>query len=234
VGNSATSGAGGVYGSFQSAFNNCIVYFNTAPTNPNHIYSSMNYSCASPLAPGNGNIDLAPHFVDTNGGSNLRLQTNSPCINAGNNAYVSSGTDLDGRPRIVGGTVDMGAYEFQGPGMSEFIGWLAQYHLPTDGSADLADTDADGHNAWQEWKAWTNPTNALSVLQLLTPQPQPDGLLLTWQSVLGHNYSLERATNATGPFSLLHSNIIGQADTTSVADTNLSGRAFLYRVSVPE
>jgi hypothetical protein len=39
------------------------------------------------------------------------LQANSPCINAGNNGYVVSATDLDGNPRIVGGTVDVGAYE---------------------------------------------------------------------------------------------------------------------------
>ena len=48
-------------------------------------------------------------------GGNLHLQTNSPCINGGNNSYVIGTTDLDGNPRIASGIVDIGAYEFQGP-----------------------------------------------------------------------------------------------------------------------
>jgi hypothetical protein len=52
-------------------------------------------------------------FVDL-AGEDLHLQMNSPCINAGNNAYVVGTIDLDGNLRVVGGTVDMGAYEYQG------------------------------------------------------------------------------------------------------------------------
>src|SRR5215470_15935954 len=57
---------------------------------------------------GIGNFTNKPLF----GFGSLRLQAGSPCINAGNNAYVTSSTDLDGNPRISGGTVDVGAYEF--------------------------------------------------------------------------------------------------------------------------
>jgi hypothetical protein len=175
--------------------------------------------------------------VDTNGWVNLRLQSNSPCINAGNNAYVTSPTDLVGNPRIIGGTVDMGAYEnIDGATINGVPwAWLLQYGLPTDGSADTLDSDLDGHNAWQEWKTWTDPTNALSVLKLLTPQPDPNGVVVSWQSVLGHSYSIERATNATSPFSLLQTNIPGQSGTTSFNDTNAAaGGALLYRVAVPQ
>lgn len=52
-----------------------------------------------------------PKFV---GASDYRLQASSPCINAGNNSYVTTSIDLDGNARIVGAAVDQGAYEYQG------------------------------------------------------------------------------------------------------------------------
>jgi len=107
---------GGAYG---GALYNCIVYFNSATSGPNYDtnYCVLNYCCTTPLPTnGVGNITNAPLFVNTNGWSNLHLRTNSPGINAGNNDYVATTTDLDGNPRIAGGTVDMGAYEFQ-PGV---------------------------------------------------------------------------------------------------------------------
>ena len=42
------------------------------------------------------------------------LSATSSAINAGDNSLISGyTTDLLGNPRIVGGTVDMGAYEFE-------------------------------------------------------------------------------------------------------------------------
>jgi parallel beta-helix repeat protein len=230
-GNWANYGGGGAYGCILY---NCIVYYNTAPVGANYYFlSSLNYCCTRPIPTnGVGNISTGPLFVDSANG-NLRLQSNSPCINAGNNAYVSGTTDLDGRPRIVGGTVDIGAYEFQ-PGVSgAFIGWLQQYGLPTDGSADYADPDRDGMNNWQEWVCGTNPTNRLSVLRLLSPSITSTNVTVSWQSVAGVNYFLERSANPAAPFTLLATNILGQAGMTSCGDTNAAGKGpFFYRVGI--
>jgi hypothetical protein len=60
-----------------------------------------------------GNISADPLFVDSTK-SNYQLQAGSPAINAGTNlAPDMPRLDRAGHPRIVGGTVDLGAYEFQ-------------------------------------------------------------------------------------------------------------------------
>src|SRR5580765_6566400 len=103
TGNSVGEG-GGASG---CTLNNCIVYFNTAAQGADYDFSSaLNYSCTTPLPTnGVGNITDAPLFVDKAAG-NLRLQSDSPCINAGLNAFAPVGPDLDGNPRIKGDSVD--------------------------------------------------------------------------------------------------------------------------------
>jgi hypothetical protein len=120
TGNWANYGGGAGY---ATTLRNCIVYYNglknsaagdSSPTlsDSNHAGSTLGFCCTVPMPTnGIGNIINAPRFVDLAAG-NLRLQPDSPCIDAGTNAYVSSLTDLDGRLRIVGRGVDMGAYEF--------------------------------------------------------------------------------------------------------------------------
>ena len=89
-----------------------------------------------------GNIDVDPLFVDADGpdgiigteDDNLRLQADSPCIDVGDNSVVTAATDLDGKPRIVNGTVDMGAYEHQLPRVI------------------YVDTDAVGANDGSSWE----------------------------------------------------------------------------------
>jgi hypothetical protein len=230
--------AGG--GAFRATLNNCSVYYNTAysaaPQYANQDSDSvLNYCCTTPQPTnGFGNFTNEPLFLNRNG--NLRLQTNSPCINSGNNAYATLNVDLDGNPRIVGGTVDIGAYEFQNPGSIISYAWLQSYHLPTDGSADYADPDHDGMNNWQEWSAGTDPTNPTSVLRVLSAVPLGANVIVTWESVAGVSYFIERATDLAGPppvFSPVATSIPGQAGMTTFTDTTAAGTGpFFYRVCV--
>ena len=133
----------------------------------------------------------------------------------------------------------MGAYEFQTNASGLFIAWLQQYGLPTDGSADATDPDTDGLTTWQEWRCQTNPTNALSALRLLSAAASRTNtnVTVTWQSVAGGNYFLERSVNlgASPAFTALAMNILGQAGSTTYTDTNAPGAGPLfYRVGVSQ
>jgi len=253
ISNTAAIG-GGVWRSFAK---NSILYYNT--TTLDAFYAGPNYSrgdleayapeghldfCCTPIDPnfllGLGIsytnifyaiIEAEPRFIDLSAG-NLRLQSISPCINAGNNAYIAASTDLDGRPRILSGRVDIGAYEFVQP----FNDWLQQYGLPTDGSADFTDFDNDGLNNFQESVAGTNPTNSVSTLQMLSPTTDSSGVVVRWQSVTDRFYFLERSTNlALGSFSSVATSIAGQSGTTSFTDTNAPvTEPSFYRIGVQQ
>jgi hypothetical protein len=183
---------------------------------------------------GFGNITNVPHFVDQFAGD-LRLLTNSPCINAGDNGFTSGASDLDGNPRIAGGTIDIGAYELQNPSSQVSYAWLQHYRLPIDGSADYADPDGDGMNNWQEWRCGTDPTDAESALRLLSALPAGTNVAVTWQSVAGLNYLLERCTNlgVELAFTTVATNIAGLTNTTTFIDTNVVvGLPAFYRVGI--
>jgi len=230
VGNSATSQGGGTWG---GAIYNSIVYYNSAPTDSNASSGPIFYSCTTKTT-GTG-ITNEPAFVDSAAGD-LRLSSNSPCINAGNNAYITNATDLAGEARIAAGTVDIGAFEFQSPGSIISYAWLQQYGLPADGSADDVDSDGDGMNNWQEWRAGTVPTNALSVLTMVAATPGSSGVTVRWQSVGGKFYSLQRGTNLgfeSHSLVTVFSNILGNAGTTSYLDSSAPNSELLfYRVGV--
>ena len=72
---------------------------------------------------GAGNIDSDPLFITAvpsapSTGGDLHLQSTSPVIDTGYNGFTNPSlpaTDLDGHARILGGTVDLGAYEYDTP-----------------------------------------------------------------------------------------------------------------------
>ncbi len=61
----------------------------------------------------NKNNPIGPDSIWATADDGLQLSATSPAINAGNTAYIPIGIggDITGAPRVVGGTVDLGAYE---------------------------------------------------------------------------------------------------------------------------
>jgi hypothetical protein len=115
--------------------------------------------------------------------------------------------------------------------------WLQQYGLPTDGSVDYSSLDGTAFSIYQDWIAGLNPTNPASVLAMLTPTAAANasGITITWQSVSGISYLLQRSTNlfAQPAFLTIQSNITGQANTTSYTDTSATNNfPYFYRIGV--
>ena len=77
---------------------------------------TLSHSCypeADESAAG-GNLAQNPRFRRE--GADYRLKAKSPCRDAGDpTGWTAADTDLDGRPRILGGAVDMGCYELDRP-----------------------------------------------------------------------------------------------------------------------
>ena len=104
VGNEAAATGGGANG---GTVWNCIISGNL----PDDLHDVTDYYSCATNATGPGSITNNPLFV---GGSDYRLQADSPCINAGTNqAWMTDAKDLDGNERLWprGGTVDVGCYE---------------------------------------------------------------------------------------------------------------------------
>ena len=176
TGNWATGSEASGGGAYDSTLDNCIIYYNTAQGAPdNYDGGTLNYCCTTPLpSSGTGNITAAPLFVDQLNG-NLRLQSNSSCINVGNNASASGTADLDGNPRTVNGTVDIGAYERQVPAC------FAPLALPGPHGLDLTLTGEVGRAydlhasvnlvSWFWLARLTNTTGQATYTDPLTPCP---------------------------------------------------------------
>jgi hypothetical protein len=113
----------------------CDVY--TPSTIPGFFFNNDVYSdsgaaydatCGTPASV-SGNISVDPAFLSREA-QNYRLSPGSPVIGAGQTSLSEvPATDLDGNPRVVGGKIDPGAYEF--PGIGSFTLSPASLTFPT-------------------------------------------------------------------------------------------------------
>lgn len=111
---------------------NCIVFNNSSDgiNNDKNIFNgTWSYTCSYPLRTGTANLNDAPEFEaagtgygQSHTGGDYRLSSASPCVNVGSDqAWMASGFDLEGGPRIFGTHTDIGAYERDAPALTAII-----------------------------------------------------------------------------------------------------------------
>jgi hypothetical protein len=204
VGNSAPDGKALACDSFSQKYPsslqlmNCILW-----DGGNEIWNddgstiTITYSDVESGWPGEGNIDIDPCFVepgywDQNDtpdqpwddfwvDGDYHLLAGSPCIDAGDPNYVAgpNETDLDGKPRIIGGRIDMGAYEYSPPiqadvrivprtiSLASSGKWIAAFlRLPEE--YNIADIDPNSiflENEIEPERFWLSEDNQIALIK---------------------------------------------------------------------
>jgi predicted outer membrane repeat protein len=192
VNNSSDNQGGGILQWYEhengSTVSNCILWGNTAGSGQQILLRSemsvgycdiegigISTLSGAKLHLGKGIFDEYPSFIDPVN-DNYHLLPDSPCVNAGDPNYVPepNETDLDGMPRVNGGRIDMGAYEFNyqpvaiaGPNQTAyaFINGLADVNLNGSGSYD---DDGDVLDYYWSWTIDSNVCQANGVSPCIT------------------------------------------------------------------
>ncbi|HLX68050.1 MAG TPA: S8 family serine peptidase, partial [Verrucomicrobiae bacterium] len=136
----------------------------------------------------------------------------------------------------TGGRLDLQRIvDTDGNGLPDW--WEQEFFGHLTGTDPTADPDHDGMSNLAEWIAGTNPTNAASSLRLTSiSATNPGAIAVSWSSVAGKSYWLERTTNlATGFGTVVATNIPATAPTNTVTDTSAPpANAGFYRVGVQQ
>ncbi len=109
----------------------------------NDIYSAYGsaYTSTCPDQTGtNGNLSVDPLFADLLS-ADYHIQSGSPAENAGSNsAPERTATDFDGDPRTVGGTMDIGADEYNSPTTSTLSSHALHFEAQDVGTSSAPQT----------------------------------------------------------------------------------------------
>ncbi|MHC4559277.1 MAG: right-handed parallel beta-helix repeat-containing protein, partial [Planctomycetota bacterium] len=164
TGNNAATYGGGMYNSGSSpTLKQCVLWANIAQTldqihDDGTSVTVVSYSDVQGGWPGVGNIDNDPSLTP-----NPHLRAGSPCIDAGDPAFVvdpCAPYDIDGENRIINGRVDIGADEFldsDTDGLPDF--WESLHFESATGASFSADPDNDGLTNLQEYELFSSDPN---------------------------------------------------------------------------
>jgi hypothetical protein len=142
----------------------CVLWANIAQTldqihDDGTSVTVVSYSDVQGGWPGVGNIDNDPSLTP-----NPHLRAGSPCIDAGDPAFVvdpCAPYDIDGENRIINGRVDIGADEFldsDTDGLPDF--WESLHFESATGASFSADPDGDGLTNLKEYELFGSDPNA--------------------------------------------------------------------------
>jgi hypothetical protein len=136
----------------------------------------------------------------------------------------------EGGTLVVPGTytlVDSNSNGISDTWEQQYFGGVAPGHSPAN------DADRDGSSDLAEFMAGTNPTNAVSRLQLLSPQLATTGdLLMRWASTTGRGYRVQGSADAVTWQILTDWIFATSSASTATVPFPTNGAPYLFRLEV--
>ncbi len=238
---------GGIGGSGSTPGNtrfNRNLYYSSVANPDKHLWtwgSSEHYGIGNWRSTGqdaNAVYNLNPRFANPAAG-NFSIGADSPAVGKGTNRTDCGLFDLGGHPRIHGGAVDIGAYEYY-PYTTNGTphAWLDRHGLAgtnTYAAADWGDVDLDGMAAWQEYQAGTDPSDGGSVFKFIGIDPVAGIAWLGGTNDANMSFQVWRSTNLVDPVAwVLAANRPRQNGTNTWSDPSMETTASLfYRITAP-
>jgi len=162
------------------------------------------------------------------GSGTYPLITGASGISASNFALGTVPSGYVGTLGASGGTLNLTVMTVQENWRLTYFGTTAN----SGNAADTADPDGDGMTNAQEFAAGTSPTDSSSVLKISQLQISGADYVVSFSSVAGKTYRVERSdTLANGSWTTVSNNIAGTGGVLQVTDTGAAAQPKrFYRV----
>lgn len=110
--------------------------------------------------------------------------------------------------------------------------WLESFGLPLSNESTRDDSDGDGSNNGDEFKAGTDPTNSLSLLKISSAELQGNNLVIEWPVVAGKTYSLWSSSTLAQDSWILEESGISSPGVMAVRSLPIDQTRNFFRVEV--
>ena len=223
----------------QAMFDQVALTGQTNPEAPTSVTTTTgNGQVAVNWTPSTGATSYTVQWTTTSGGTYTTLASGLTGTSFTDTGLGDSTTRYYVVTAVNSNGTSANSSETPGTTYSTLQNWRQTYFgttASTGDAADSADPDGDGWTNAQEYVAGTIPIDWTSAFRVTQVQTSANDIVVSFQTVSGKTYRLERSTTLqSGSWTPVQDNIAGKGGTVQITDAGAAGQSkCFYRVVIP-